>query len=1132
MASISSYPRIQTNNIDSDDFLVITQNSLDKETLSITVGQITDYVVNSGAMGSSENLDFINSLKQSMSFEGGVLDIDGYYNTSETSNLVQGKADTSTVQALDNRLLSNENAVTTVDSNLSSHIAVYSANKQDTDIKLSELTGLVQGNITESYNNSVSINQNTQAISTLETNLTSNYTSYVDESLQDYSTSTVMQAYVTSAVSGKAEASSVTTLEATVNGNTSSISQNATAVSTEASTRASAVSSLQSSIDGNTSSITTNQSTIATVDGKVGALYTLDVTANGNVAGMKLGANNDSSFVSFVADSFKIYNGSTAYSPFEVVNGVVKIKSAAIGTITLGNISDAPDGFSQVTTVYASDINGSNASTTKGTKNFVAWYTGLDIWTPATGVSGLDFQQITGDTGAQGPAGNDGADGTSVTIKGSVASVNDLPTSNNVVGDGYLISGNLYVWDGSVWNEVGNIQGPSGQDGADGADGINGVDGSNGIDGVDGADGYTPLKGVDYFDGKDGSFISFIYKVSNTQPTTPTGGSYNGSTETIPSGWTDNPSVDTEDIEWMSTTRYSHYLQDDSWSNSGWSTPAKIYQKGATGDTGADGYTPQKGIDYDDGISGNNVRVEYSADGITGWTTTQQSGITYRYIRTSSDTNNNGIYIAGPVTKFVPEKGVEYNDGAPGVSSYVHIKYSNDGVSFTSNNGETVGDWIGTYVDSNEYDSTVFSDYTWKKIAGENGADGDSGLRNKTGIVWYISGTVSNPGQPTADGYDFSNNTITNLNSNWSLTPPLMQAGTASNKYWTSTYNIVEQVSPANTGTITFEPTTQAFGFDQVVTFNSLSSNSSTIINGGNITTGIIQSSNYTAPNNPYNGGFSEQGMGIDLNDGSIHAEQFYVNASGSAGFNGTINLTSAATSTRGAQTLNLSPGAGKISISHDALQINEYVSTEPGSSELGSLGLYVNNAGLPIENVRTFGGYRSREGYAACQLDGSRYWRENRATPLGQSFITGLFATAFNTGSEAINRDGQIRNVESFGAVVENLRADGLVERLHNIPQNASNPYQLPNFYAHYIHDSSTSSTLILPNDPRMGQVVKITRIGSSAPLVESNHTDYSGSGGTGKIRTTTTFSNNVTVSRTEEFIFQGSFWVRVNHD
>ena len=65
-----------------------------------------------------------------------------------------------------------------------------------------------------------------------------------------------------------------------------------------------------------------------------------------------------------------------------------------------------------------------------------------------------------GATGVQGPAG---ADGTGVSIKGSYSDLAALsaaqPTGNP--GDAYIIGdGHLAVWNGSSWQDVGNIQGP------------------------------------------------------------------------------------------------------------------------------------------------------------------------------------------------------------------------------------------------------------------------------------------------------------------------------------------------------------------------------------------------------------------------------------------------------------------------------------------------------------------------------------------------------------------------------------------------------------------------------------------------------------------------------------------------
>lgn len=67
---------------------------------------------------------------------------------------------------------------------------------------------------------------------------------------------------------------------------------------------------------------------------------------------------------------------------------------------------------------------------------------------------------------------------------------------------------------------------------------------------------------------------------------------------------------------------------------------------------------------------------------------------------------------------------VRLSDGDSGRSSFVHIKYSNDGKTFTPNNGEDIGSWLGIYTDDKEEESTVFSDYKWSKILGATGAVG------------------------------------------------------------------------------------------------------------------------------------------------------------------------------------------------------------------------------------------------------------------------------------------------------------------------------------------------------------------------------------------------------------------------
>jgi len=96
-----------------------------------------------------------------------------------------------------------------------------------------------------------------------------------------------------------------------------------------------------------------------------------------------------------------------------------------------------------------------------------------------------------GRSGVTGPTGPKGDDGTSVTIKGSVATSSALPPTGNAEGDGYISTdtGNLWVWDGSQWIDVGKIVGPTGPTGPAGLTGATGPTGATGATGASGPTG-------------------------------------------------------------------------------------------------------------------------------------------------------------------------------------------------------------------------------------------------------------------------------------------------------------------------------------------------------------------------------------------------------------------------------------------------------------------------------------------------------------------------------------------------------------------------------------------------------------------------------------------------------------------
>lgn len=103
--------------------------------------------------------------------------------------------------------------------------------------------------------------------------------------------------------------------------------------------------------------------------------------------------------------------------------------------------------------------------------------------------------------------------------------------------------------------------------------------------------------------------------------------------------------------------------------------------------------------------------------------------------------------------------GIDGKPGADGRTQYLHIKYSNDGETFTSNNGEDIGDWIGTCVDYTEADPVNFSDYKWKKFKGDSG----------TGVL------------TTEVYYYLSDSNITQTGGSWVTTPPAWVNG---KYYW------------------------------------------------------------------------------------------------------------------------------------------------------------------------------------------------------------------------------------------------------------------------------------------------------------------------------------------------------------
>ena len=291
--------------------------------------------------------------------------------------------------------------------------------------------------------------------------------------------------------------------------------------------------------------------------------------------------------------------------------------------------------------------------------------------------------------------------------------------------------------------------GPQGPQGLKGDTGLQGPKGATGPQGPKGADGKSPTvsvsksgntttitvnnpdgtktsqtvkdgtNGTPGKDGATGKTTYFHVKYSND----------GGKTFTSNSGETVGDYIGT----------YTDFVEADSTSVSSY-TWAKI--KGAQGDRGATGATGERGPQGPQGLKGDTglqgpkgatgPQGPKGADGKSPTVSVSKSG------NTTTITVNNPDGTKTSQTVKDGTNGTPGKDGATGKTTYFHVKYSNDGgKTFTSNSGETVGDYIGTYTDFVEADSTSVSSYTWAKIKGaqgDRGATGATGERGPQGV--------------------------------------------------------------------------------------------------------------------------------------------------------------------------------------------------------------------------------------------------------------------------------------------------------------------------------------------------------------------------------------------------------------
>lgn len=322
--------------------------------------------------------------------------------------------------------------------------------------------------------------------------------------------------------------------------------------------------------------------------------------------------------------------------------------------------------------------------------------------------------------GDQGIAGEPGKDGLTSFFHVRYADVPN-PTANQLRKDTGKYIGTYvdYILEDSTdptkytWRKF------QGDDGEDGADGI------AGNDGADGETSYLHIAYATSADGKTG--FSTTNAVDKTYI-----GQY----------------VDFEKADSTDPTKYHWSKFQGPKGDKGEQGPQGL--RGLQGEKGDQGIQGPKGADGKDGKT-TYFHIKYSA--VSNPTSASQMTETpSKYIGTyvdftQTDSDDPKKYSwqqlegsQGPQGK----QGISGTNGADGKTSYLHIKYSNDGgKTFTGNSGEDIGAYIGTCVDYAKDDPTSVGTYKWAKIKGEAGAKGDKGDTGKgvksTSVAYQVS---------------------------------------------------------------------------------------------------------------------------------------------------------------------------------------------------------------------------------------------------------------------------------------------------------------------------------------------------------------------------------------------------------
>lgn len=253
---------------------------------------------------------------------------------------------------------------------------------------------------------------------------------------------------------------------------------------------------------------------------------------------------------------------------------------------------------------------------------------------------------------------------------------------------------------------------------------IKGADGANGTPGKPGADGKTPYLHIAYANSADGK----------------TGFSTTDGTNKLYIGqYTDYTQADSTDATKYTWTK----IKGEQGERGPQGVPGLQGIQGPKGEQGIQGPQGNTGATGPQGPAGQSTYFHIKYSSVANPTSSSQMTETpSTYIGTYVDSAQADSTDPKKYTwsRFQGLQGPQGTQGIPGTNgtngktSYLHIKYSNDGgKTFTGNSGEDVGTYIGTCVDYNQSDPASVGSYKWAKIKGEQGERGLQGLQGEKG---------------------------------------------------------------------------------------------------------------------------------------------------------------------------------------------------------------------------------------------------------------------------------------------------------------------------------------------------------------------------------------------------------------